>query len=131
VLHASGIRPELVLAGKNGFLGGKPSATISYLDQKWVDDTIVIYIGQAGGGSSAVVLQERIRRYLKHGKTGEGSHTSGRLIWHIPDPTKLVLCWKKLTKDDPERIESDLLDEFEDCYRQLPFANIIRGKTLV
>ena len=129
VLHPSGIRPELVLAGKNGFQGGNPSASIEYLDERWVDDTIITYIGQAGGGSSTVGLRERVRRYLKHGMRGKGGHSGGRLVWHISDPTRLVFCWKVITRGDPERVESSLLDEFRECYKQLPFGNINRGKT--
>lgn len=121
--------PTLVLAGENGFLGGKADATLEYLNKKWVEDTIVTYIGQAGGGSSSEVLQERIRRYLKHGLRGRGGHRGGRLIWHISNPLKLVVCWKVLVNDDPSRVESVLLDEFEECYRSLPFGNIKRGKT--
>jgi hypothetical protein len=123
MLHLDDARPEMVLAGKNGFMGGRPSATINYLNQKWVDDTIVVYIGQAGGGSSTVVL--------RHGLTGRGGHSGGRLVWHLLDPTKLVLCWKPIAEADPELVESTLLGEFEECYMQLPFANIIRGKTFV
>jgi len=131
VLYLGEGRPKFVAKGTGGeFKGEDKNVAISLLESKWVSNTIVIYIGQAGGvlaGKwSEATLFDRVRRYIKYGEGRPVGHQGGCYIWQISGCEELVLCWKPLPNhiSDPKQIEGELIKEFMSKYDgKMPFAN--------
>jgi len=132
VLRDDSKEPEFVQKGVGGFLKGKdPNVPIERLKAKWVNKTVVLYIGKAGSASSirpsSQNLQRRLRLYLKFGQGLPVAHYGGRYIWQLKDYKNLIVCWKTLFKSqsDPRGYEKELLDKFFSSYGKLPFANLM------
>jgi hypothetical protein len=125
VLYTPQKEPGFLTVGTGGhFKGRNPNVLVSMLKNNWVEDTLVIYIGQAGGGASSATLRSRIRQYLRFGQGNDVGHYGGRLIWQISDSTDLLFCWKPLTNQNPREIEKELIREFVLKYGKMPFANL-------
>jgi len=131
VLYLGGKRPEFIAKGVGGLFKGKnPNVSISELESSWVDETIVIYVGQAGGiraGKwSNSTLNDRISTYMKFGKGRNIGHFGGRYIWQIKNHRDLVLCWKPWPNKskDPKQVEGEWIQEFKNIYGKRPFANL-------
>jgi hypothetical protein len=124
VLYLDKVAPEFLNKGTGGYINGKdPNIEVIGLRNKWVNDTIVLYIGKTGGEKVDSTLQSRVKQYLKFGQGKAVSHPGGRYIWQIKNSEDLVICWKPLEKEDPEAIESELLSQFLTKYGTVPFAN--------
>lgn len=106
------------------FKGKNPTVDIEKLKMNWVDNTLVVYIGQTGGGPSDATLSKRMKQYMKFGQGQPVGHWGGRYIWQLKDNRKLKICWKSLPNDDPREIEKNLIQQFENHYNKKPFANI-------
>ncbi len=106
------------------FKGNNPTVPISELELNWVDKTIVIYIGKAGGGTSKATLNSRIKQYTKFGSAQPVGHWGGRLIWQLSNNKDFTICWKDTPNDNPRELEKDLIAEFENIYLKKPFANL-------
>jgi len=93
--------------------------TPEYLDQQWVENTFVLYIGKA------VNLRRRIRQYMNFGSRRGKNHAGGRLIWWIRGYHRLLIFYKTLPPGvSPRDKERVLLVKFEHQYGKLPFANL-------
>lgn len=124
VLYLGHTAPEFLLKGTGAFFKGKnPNIEIIGLKNKWVNDTIVLYIGKTSGEEVEHTLQARVKHYLQFGQGKSVGYHGGRYIWQIKNSEDLVICWKPLEKDDPETIESELIREFVTKYGTVPFAN--------
>ena len=105
---------------------------IDDLGKRCVNNTIVKYIGQAGGKNkkgdwSDESLSSRIKTFMRYGQGQVVSHRGGRSIWQIQDFKNLVLCWKPLTEKiyDPKQYENEMIRQFKDTYGGMrPFANL-------
>ena len=125
VLYLKKTAPEFLTVSSGGwFKGNDPSINVAVLEEKWVPDTPLVYIGQAGGGTSRATLRSRIRQLLDFGNGKAVGHKGGRYLWQIKDSKDLVLCWKGTPEDDPRQVEYDLLRVFVAKYGVLPFANL-------
>jgi len=125
VLYTSKREPYFLNVGTGGhFKGRNPNVTVVMLEKNWVENTLVIYIGQAGGGTSSATLHSRIKQYLRFGMGNPVGHYGGRLIWQISDSKNLLLCWKPLSAEDPREVEKELIREFVLKYGRMPFANL-------
>ena len=131
VLYKGDNRPSFLIKGTGGcFKGRDKNVPISVLEEKWVNDTIIIYIGQAGGirnGKwSEATLNDRIDAYIRYGMGEDIGHEGGRYIWQIENNEKLELCWKILPNKmaNPEEVECDMILNFKSIYGRFPFANI-------
>lgn len=119
------ISPEFLSQSVGGHFKGKnPTVNISKLYQKWVNNSVVIYIGQAGGGTSKETLNDRLKTYMSFGKENPVGHWGGRYIWQLKNNRRLKICWKSISNDDPEKVEKSLIKEFESQFGKKPFANI-------
>lgn len=108
-----------------------PNVDIAVLADNWVDNSIVVYIGQAGGiikGKwSKSNLRKRLRLYFNFGLGKPVGHQGGRLIWQMDECDKLIVCWKTLPDKikDPCEEESELIDKFKKAFGgSRPFANL-------
>lgn len=106
------------------FKGKNPTVPISVLETNWVENTIVIYIGKAGGSSSKATLNSRIKQYINFGSGKPVGHWGGRLIWQLSKSKEFTICWKETPNSNPREIEKDLISEFENIYFNKPFANL-------
>jgi len=106
------------------FKGKNPTVPISVLESNWVENTIVIYIGKAGGGSSKATLKSRIKQYINFGGGQPVGHWGGRLIWQLSNNTDFKICWKETPNSNPREIEKNLISDFENIYYKKPFANL-------
>lgn len=131
VLYLMGGRPDLLKRGSGGrFKGVDKNADIEFLFRRWVDGTIVVYIGKAGvrGKSdkdSRATLHRRVGRFIDYGSGQNVSHQGGCYVWQIDGSENLVFCWKCLpgADTDPEGVECKYLTEFKTHFGRLPFAN--------
>ena len=82
-------------------------------------DKEILYIGKAGGKKNK--LKQRIRQYVRYGYGEVNNHRGGRAIWQIANNKTLLLGF--IECDDPEKIEKELLEEYESKYKVLPIAN--------
>ena len=125
VLYLSSNKPNFLKIGTGGHFKGKnPNVSIEELNQNWVPDATVVYMGKAGGEDSNATLRSRLNQYLKFGQGKNIGHYGGRLIWQIEKSEELVICWKPLPNDNPRKIESEFIQDFISIYGQRPFANL-------
>lgn len=126
VLDQNG-RPDFVIPGVGGFFKGKdPNVSIAELSDNHVPDSLVVYIGKAGGPTSMATLHSRLGQYLRFGQGKNVGHWGGRLIWQLKNHRGLLLCWKPTPDDDPREVEKLLIGNYEKQYGKKLFANLVR-----
>lgn len=121
----NGVKKEFLTESEGGHFKGKnPTVDQSVLDNKWINESDIIYIGQAGGGSSGATLKKRLKQYMRFGKGEPVGHWGGRYIWQLKDNRNLIVCWRATPNEDPRLIEKEMIETFESSYGGKPFANI-------
>ena len=116
---------EFLTVGTGGHFKGKnPNVSIQELENNWVEDAIVVYIGKAGGEGSGATLQSRLGQYLRFGQGKNVGHYGGRLIWQLKNSADLVVCWKELPTENPRAVEAALIQQFVSKFCKRPFANL-------
>jgi len=119
--------PEYVVPGVGGFhKGTDPNVTIATLEENWIRNARVLYIGKAGGENVGATLHSRLRQYFQFGQGKNVGHKGGRYIWQLKGCYNIVVCWKELPNGDPRREERKLIEEFVTRYGRWPFANLAR-----
>ncbi len=120
VLRISKEPPKFLEIGTGAIVPGKvTNDPISVLESKWVDGTIVMYIGMA-----KISLRKRLQKYMRFGMGLHSNHHGGRHIWQLADSRELLVCWYVLPWDvDPETFEKAIISEFKEIYGKYPFAN--------
>jgi hypothetical protein len=106
------------------FKGKDPTVSISELEDNWVNSSI-IYIGKAGGSGSGATLHSRLRQYIEFGKGKDIGHWGGKYIWQLKDSDNLLVAWKVL-KEEPDDVETKLIEQFRKEYGKRPFANLTK-----
>ncbi len=125
ILHPDKKTPSFLPVGTGGhFKGNNPNVSIQELENNWVDQTIVVYIGKAGSNSGKATLKSRLRQYFGFGQGKNIAHWGGRLIWQLAKSNNLVVCWKTLPNEDPRTFEGKLIKDFVTQYGNRPFANL-------
>jgi hypothetical protein len=114
-----GVATFLPQSAGGHFKGKDPTVPSSRLEAEWVDDVPTLYIGRA------IDLRKRVDLLARYGRGEPVAHQGGRFLWQIAQHDELRIAWK--LDPDPIGAETDLLDEFEATFGQLPFANLIRG----
>lgn len=118
-LRLNNTKPTFLEKGTGGGYKGKdPNVSIAELQENWVNDTPIMYIGKA------TKLKSRLSAYLRFGNNQSTSHWGGRLIWQLADSNDLIVCWKT-TQEDPREVEKGMIQEFKKEHGgQRPFANL-------
>lgn len=125
VLYTGSGTPTFIDPGTGGLHKDlNPNVSSSVLVKNWVKETVVIYIGKAGGTDYHTTLSKRLKDYLRFGKGAKVGHYGGRLIWQIKASGDLVICWKTMISGEPRNIEAELINEFILQYKKRPFANL-------
>ena len=96
----------------------------SVLKNNLVEDTLVVYIGKAGGSNSRATLHSRLKQYMRFGEGKPVGHWGGRLIWQLENHRELTVCYKTLANSEPREEEKKLILEFESIHGKIPFANL-------
>lgn len=126
VLYTGAGTPVFINPGTGGFHNRRnPNVSSSVLIQNWVKETVVLYIGKAGGSDYETTLSKRLRDYLRFGKGASAAHYGGRLIWQIKNSGDLKICWKTMISGEPRNVEAELISEFVGQYSKRPFANLV------
>jgi len=125
VLYNGTTTPTFINPGTGGFFKQKnPNVSLASLMKNWVNDTVVVYIGKAGGNGSNTTLSKRLRMYVRFGQGAPVGHYGGRLVWQIKNSGDLLICWKPQITEEPRNVEAGLIREFVDEYLVRPFANL-------
>lgn len=110
--------------GTGGYYKGKdPNVSLAELERNWVEDALVVYIGKAGSLTSMRTLAQRLREYFRFGQGKKVGHWGGRLIWQLRNSADLVVCWKTLPDEEPQDVETRLIEAFRRQFAKRPFAN--------
>ena len=117
--------PPVFLPTSNaGMLKGRnPSLAVAELEDAWVQNTCVLYLGKAGGVGNQATLRRRLSAYLRHGRGTGAPHWGGRAIWQLADAADLLVAWRVLTDEEPRTVERAMLKRFSDQFGRRPFAN--------
>jgi len=105
-------KPVFESKSKGGFHKRKnPTVSIQKLENAWVENAYVLYIGKADLTSNTN-LRKRIYDYLSFGKGKNVGHFGGRYIWQLSDCYELKIAWKALDREDPKDLEEQLIIYF-------------------
>lgn len=106
--------------------GRDPTISADTLYERWIDGTVVLYIGKAGGPGLKATLQSRINQFLSFGQGVHAPHWGGRCIWQLLDSELARICWKTTPEGYPARyLEAQLIQRFQCDYPgRRPFANL-------
>ena len=103
-----------------------PSAPLQKLEESWIQDSKVLYVGMAGGTGKKTTLHGRIKSYLEFGQGMQRTHWGGRYIWQLADVNNLQIYWAIHAEAEPAHVETNLILELERRHGRLPFANLRR-----
>jgi excinuclease UvrABC nuclease subunit len=119
ILNMNSKPSEFLSIGSGGYFKGKnPNVSTDRLQENWVEQTPVVYIGKATS------LKKRLKQYFSFGQNKNVGHYGGRYIWQLKHASDLVVCWKA-TDSDPREIEKELIQRFNSQFGTLPFANLV------
>jgi hypothetical protein len=128
VLYLDNKPPKFLVVGTGGYFKGRnPNVSLEKLESNWVEDTLVVYIGKAGGmfkyKESDATLKSRLKTYFSFGKGNKAAHSGGKYIWQIENSNDLVVCWNPTPNKEPADIETNFIKEFTKQNGKRPFAN--------
>lgn len=132
ILYVGSKPPQFLEVGSGPLLYKKkvsPNVSFKELQSNWVNDTIVINIGKAGGLNqkgveSKETLRSRLSTYFSFGQGRDVCHYGGRLIWQLANSESLIVCWRPTPVSEPREMECNLIKEFKRIYGRRPFANL-------
>lgn len=120
VVRNSKSAPKFLEVGTGGhFKGEDPNVDIATLEENWVNDSNILYIGKASGQKG---LRQRIGQLLRFGAGKGVGHKGGCYLWQLVDSDNLLIAWKK-TSEDARQVEKNMLEDFFAHHGKLPFAN--------
>ena len=132
VLHNETTANPFMAANPAGrFRGKDPSVDRQKLTSKWLMNSSAVYIGAAsGGGRGDRTLRRRLEELRRFGAGEPTAHWGGRYLWQLTNSHRLLVCWKETSAQQAQVTKSELLDEFQEQFGALPFANLKRGNQI-
>ena len=101
-----------------------PSVAVGALEDAWVPDAQVLYVGGTGNGTSDATLRTRLDQLRRYAAGEPVGHSGGRYLWQLRDRHRLLVAWKPVPNGEVKAAKTDLLAEFWDEHEALPFANL-------
>ena len=96
-----------------------PSVALTELNENWLVDQSVVYIGKANR------LRRRLGEYRRYGAGKNVGHWGGRYVWHLSDHAELLVAWKETPDESPKQVERRWIAQFRsDHADRRPFANL-------
>ena len=125
ILYLKKGKPKFLKVGTGGFFKYKnPNVNIEELEQNWVENSEIVYIGKAGSFDGSATLNSRLRQYLNFGLGKKVGHWGGRYIWQIENSQDLIVCWKIADKIEPREMEKEQIKNYKIENGKRPFANL-------
>lgn len=125
IIYSENITPSFEVVGTGGFFKQKnPNVSIEELNQNWVNQSSILYIGKAGSLTASATLYSRLKQYFDFGYGKAVGHYGGRYIWQVKNPYQLKVCWLPTPNQEPREIEKTLIQQFVTQFEQRPFANL-------
>ena len=117
--------PDFLEVGTGGHFKRKdPNVPIARLTNEWVEQALIVYVGQSGSNSDGT-LRKRIGQLIDFGQGKPVGHWGGRLMWQLQGADRLLVCWKEVVGADPEEPKKELIKAFKSGHsRRRPFANL-------
>ncbi len=100
--------------------GYEVSLTTEELQNKWVENANVLYIGKCSSKTKS--LQKLVRKHIEFWNGKEVSAYGGKAIGQIQNWKDLQVWYLECA--DPQQAKTDLLKDFFEKYGKLPFANL-------
>lgn len=123
ILRPNSAPPEFLVQSVGGhFKNRNPTVSVDRLQEKWVEDALILNIGKAGPGKATI--KSRLKQYMRFGQGQRAGHRGGRYIWQLTNSSNLLVCWKTTGDAVPRTVEKALIEEFRAVYGKLPFANL-------
>lgn len=98
--------------------GKDPTVSIDILQDKWIDNTNILYIGK----SSSKFVKKRMMEHIKFWNGTPISAYGGRIIGQLQNFENLEVWYLK--SDNPDKTEKTLIQEFKAKHNnKRPFAN--------
>ncbi len=94
---------------------------MDFLKANWVDDATILYVGEGNGRKG---LKQRLWQFIQFGMGKSIGHRGGRLIWHLKNHRQLLVRWKFTPKENPENVETRMIQQFRSAHGVRPFANV-------
>lgn len=96
---------------------------ISIGDKQKLSGSNILYIGKADN------LRTRLRQYMNWGyDISDSPHSGGKRLWQLVDNKRFHVSY--MLTDEPNKMESILIDTHIIEYHCKPFANICRGNRI-
>jgi hypothetical protein len=105
-------------SGAGHFKGKDPSCPISELQQHWVPQAQVLYVGYTDN------LSRRIRQLGDFAYGKPVGHWGGRLLWQLSGWEDLEVWWRQSPPASPEAGKEALLARFVATHGVMPYANL-------
>jgi hypothetical protein len=126
IIRPSDEPPSFLDVSPAGHYKGKdPTVPVPELQQLWVPDTRIVYMGKANHGSRGKRgLRQRLDEYRRFGAGEPAAHSGGRRIWQLADYKDLLVGWRVTDDSDAARIETEMIAQFRAHHGLRPFANM-------
>lgn len=123
IVRPPGTPPRFTPRGTGArWRGLDPNVPVAVLNQHWVADACVLYIGRAAGTGVRGKLQQRVKRYLRFGQMKNVAHWGGRYLWQLEGAGSTRVAWRPSAS--PADDEAELQAVFARRFGAMPFANL-------
>ena len=119
VVRLAEASPEFLRKGSCGkFKGKDPNVFLEELKSRWIDNTVVLYIGCSSN------IRKRLKDFVNAGKGEANKCWGARLLWQIKGSQDFLLAWMP-TGDGWEEMKRQCIQAFKGSHGgKQPFANI-------
>lgn len=102
--------------------GQDPTCSADALAGHWVAHAGLLYVSAAPGTGVRHLLQQRVKRFVRHGAGRVVAHWGGHRIWQLAGASSLRIAWRETPAESARDAARELIAEFESRHRALPFA---------